>query len=229
VLNVKFSFAWAAFAAGTLQFCLTASLLAQGSGGPAVNVPVRPSGTNVAVLDISQVFENYPAFQTQMADLKTEVEKFEGFLKAEQTKLMQLREKLQQYTPGSPEFKKLEEEMARQNSDLQIKMGQQRREFLEKEARVYYDGYNEVYNVVSTLAMRNDIKLVLRFNSEAMKPDDRASVLQGVNRAVVYQKNLNITNLVITALGGTPGPKPAATTTEPAADQARRPGTTRQK
>ena len=55
---------------------------------------------------------------------------------------------------------------------------------------------------VSTLAERNDIKLVLRFNSEAMKADDRNSVLQGVNRAIVYQKNLNITNLVVKSLGG---------------------------
>lgn len=217
---MKFSIAWAAVAAGTLQFCLAASLLAQTPAGagagrtPVTPVAPRPSGTNVAVLDISLVFEHYPAFQTQMTELKTQVEQFEGFLKDEQKKLLELRDQLEGYTPGSPEFKKLEGEMARMNSELQIKMAQQRREFLEKEARIYFDGYSEVYGVVSTLAQRNDIRLVLRFSSESMKPDDRSSVLSGVNRPVIYQQNLNITSLVIKALGGNPpAPKPSFETT----------------
>jgi hypothetical protein len=119
---------------------------------------------------------------------------------------MKMKEKLGEYAQGSENFKTLEEDMARKNSEMQIKVAKQRREFLEQEAQIYFDGYNEVYTTVSTLAERNDIKLVLRFTSDVMRPDDRASVLQGVNRPIVYQKNLNITNLVIVALGGTPPP-----------------------
>jgi Skp family chaperone for outer membrane proteins len=209
VLNVKFSIAWAALAAGTLQLCLTASLLAQGAGAaraPVAPVAPRPSGTNVAVLDISLVFEHYPEFQSQMAELKTQVEEFEAFLKKEQADLLKERDKLQNYAAGSKEFKELEEKMTHTNTDLRLKMEQQRREFLEKEARIYFDGYSQVYNVVSTLAQRNDIRLVLRFSSDSMKADDRNSVLQSVNRPVIYQKNLNITDLVIQALGGEPPP-----------------------
>lgn len=215
---MTFSLARAAVAAGSLQLVLATTLLAQapgaagagagaGAGGAAAARPVapvaaRPSGTNVAVIDISLVFENFPGFQKQMAELKSQVEEFEGVLKAENGEMMKLREKMSEYSPGSDNYKSIEESMARKTSDLQIRMAKQRREFLEKEARIYFDGYNEVYNVVSTLADRNDIKLVLRFNSEAMKPDDRNSVLQGVNRAVVFQRNLNITNLVIRELNG---------------------------
>ena len=213
---MKFSIAWAALAAGTLQFCFTASLLAQGNSGaaggtgaartPVAPVAPRPAGTNVAVLDISLVFEHFPGFQEQMTKLKGEVDQFEGFLKDEQKKLVEMRDKLSNYEAGSKQYKDTEEELARANTDLRLKMEQQRREFLEREARIYFDGYAEVYNVVSTLAERNDIKLVLRFSSDSMKADDRNSVLQSVNRPVIYQQNLNITNLVIKALGGTPPP-----------------------
>jgi Skp family chaperone for outer membrane proteins len=216
VLNVKFSIAWAALAAGTLQLCFTASLLAQGTGGPtgatgstkAPLIPVapRPSGTNVAVLDISLVFEHYPAFQEQMTELKTQVEQFEAFLKKAQADLLKEREKLQDFAAGSEKFKELEEKITHDNTDLRLKMEHQRREFLEREARIYYDGYAQVYNVVSTLAQRNDIKLVLRFSSDSMKADDRNSVLQSVNRPVIFQNRLDITNLVIKALGGEPPP-----------------------
>jgi len=209
VLNVKSSFAWAAVAAGSLV-CLTAvPVMAQATGAPGTGRPIapvasRPAGTNVAVIDISMVFEKYPKFQTQMKDLKTQVEEFEAWLRSEQQKLTKMREDLQGYTPGSQQFKDKEEEMAKFQSELQVKMALQRKDFLEKEARIYYDAYNEVYQAVATLADRNEIKLVLRFNSDEMKPEDRGSVLQGVNRAVVFQRNLNITNLVIRELGGDP-------------------------
>jgi Skp family chaperone for outer membrane proteins len=222
VLIVKFSIAWAAVAAGFLPFCFAASLLAQGAGGApsgaarsvAPVAPVRPSGTNVAVIDISLVFENFPGFQKKMEELKGQVEAFEGEMKAEGAKMMKKKEQLDEYAKGSDNFKRLEEEMARTNSGMQIKVAKQRREFLEQEAKIYYEGYNEVLAAVSLLAERNDIKLVLRFSSEPMRADDRNSVLQSVNRPIVYQKNLNITNLVIQALGGsmakrdtTPGSK----------------------
>lgn len=213
---MKLSIAWAAVAASILQFLSIAPLLAQAPGaGPAAStasrglvapVTPRPSGTNVAVIDISLVFEHFPGFQKKMEDLKGQVEAFEGEMKAEGGKMMKMKEKLGEYAQGSENFKTLEEDMARKNSEMQIKVAKQRREFLEQEAQIYFDGYNEVYTAVSTLAERNDIKLVLRFTSDVMRPDDRASVLQGVNRPIVYQKNLNITNLVIVALGGTPPP-----------------------
>lgn len=208
---MKFSIAWAALAAGTLQFCFAATLLAQGAGAAGTRAPIapvapRPAGTNVAVLDISVVFEHFPAFQEQMTKLKAEVDQFEAFLKEEQSKLVKMRDKLADYAAGSKEYKETEEEMARANTDLRLKMEQQRREFLEREAHIYFDGYTQVYDVVSTLAERNDIRLVLRFSSDSMKADDRASVLNSVNRPVIYQKNLNITDLVIKALGGSPPP-----------------------
>jgi hypothetical protein len=40
----------------------------------------------------------------------------------------------------------------------------------------------------------------MRFNSEPMDATKRESVLQGINRAVVYQRNLNITNQIIEIL-----------------------------
>jgi Skp family chaperone for outer membrane proteins len=209
VLNVKCSFAWAAVAAGTLQFSTAAApLLAQAPAAPApaaraiAPVAQRASGTNVAVLDISLVFEHYPKFQGQMQDLKKQVEEFEQTLRGEQQKMVKMRDDLQQYNPGSPDYKRVEQSMAEMQSTVQVKMAMQRKEFLEKEARIYFDAYNEVYQVVASLADRHDIKLVLRFNSEEMKPEDRGSVLQGVNRAVVFQRNLNITSLVVKTLGG---------------------------
>lgn len=198
---MKVSLAWAAVAASMLQLCLWATpVLGQTTGGatrPNIPVAARPSGTNVAVIDIGMVFDKHPQFQAQMQDLKKQVEDLEAFMRNEQKRMMDMRKELESYGAGSPQYKAKEEEMARLSSDLNVKMALQRKEFVEKEARVYFDTYNEVYKVIANVADSNGIGLVLRFNSEEMKAEDRGSVLNGVNRAVVFQRNLNITKLVV--------------------------------
>ena len=194
-------------AAGILQFsCTTAPLFGQLPGGAGTGaaarpsiapVAARPAGTNVAVIDIGQVFDKHPQFQAQMQNLKKQVEELDAFLRGEQKRMITMRDDLQSYAAGSPQYKAKEEEMAHLQSDLQVKMALQRKDFVEKEARVYFDTYNEVYTIISEVADRNGIGLVLRFNSEEMKPEDRSSVLNGVNRAVVFQRNLNVTNMVV--------------------------------
>ena len=66
---------------------------------------------------------------------------------------------------------------------------------------------DEIVAEVNSFADQHGFALVLRFNSEAIDAKNRQSVLEGVNRAVVVQKNLNITNAIIDRLerrhGGT--------------------------
>ena len=108
VLIVKFSIAWAALAAGMFQIVVAAPLLAQ-VGGPAgtagaAKSPVAPksSGTNVAVVDISLVFEQYPEFQAQMKGLKGEVEQFEAGLRQENEQGFERRRKGSKNLPPAP-------------------------------------------------------------------------------------------------------------------------------
>ena len=65
---------------------------------------------------------------------------------------------------------------------------------------IYYNVYNEVLNEVALFAEQHGIGLVLRFNSEPIDANDRASVLEGVNRHIVFQKNSNITPNIIDRL-----------------------------
>jgi len=107
---------------------------------------------------------------------------------------------MMQFNQASNEFKKADEELAHLKSDFQIRVQAKKREFLEQEARVYYGIYREVEDAVASFAQRNRIGLVLRHTGDEMKPEDRASVLQGVNKPVVYQYQLDITQLVLNQL-----------------------------
>jgi Skp family chaperone for outer membrane proteins len=195
---VKKTFFRAALAAGVLAtWWLTLPVEAQAPPGPAAQ---RPVGTSVAVIDISYVFKNFGRFNAQMADIKKDIEAYEGQLRDRQTKIAKDGEKLKEFNAGSPEYKRLEEQIASAQAELQVDMQLKRKQFLEAEARVYYNAYTEIVDQVAQFAERNGIGLVLRFTGEQIDPQKRETVLQGVNRAVVYQRHLNITDLILERL-----------------------------
>lgn len=173
-----------------------------------------PAGTSVVVIDVAFVFKNHVRFNSRMNDIKKEIEAFEAQIRTEQQGLQAKGEGLKTFASSSPEYKRLEEEVARLGTEMQVNVGRKRKEFLEKEARVYFDIYKEIEQTVAVFCQQYRIGLVLRFNGDDMKPDDRASVLQGVNRAVVYQQNLDITQLILQKLNGSatmPAPAPTPT------------------
>jgi Skp family chaperone for outer membrane proteins len=235
VLSVKVCFP-ATIVAGVMFCFVSAAIAQQGPGGIPGGVPggARPAGnvpavsapapqqptTQIVVIDIAKIFKKHHRFNQMMADIKKDIEDFDAHVKNETAKLKAMGEQLQAYRAGSLEYKAKEEEAARLTSDLQVKVGLKKKELLESEARVYYNVYRELEQKVAVFAQQNRIMMVLRFNSDDMKEDDRNSVLQGVNRAVVYyHPQLDVTELVLfelnknvppyvppTAGGGTPAP-----------------------
>ena len=213
----------ATFVAGPLSvFFLVAPVAAQGlpntgprPGGPptgaiAPGVPAMPAaapapsapagGTSVAVIDVAYIFKNHARFNQSMTDMKRDIEAFDAHMQEESKKLQKKQEEMQAYAPSSPQFKKADEELAKMKSDFQITVQSKKRDFLEQEAKVYFNIYREVENEVATFAQRHGIRLVLRFTGDEMKADDRNSVLQGVNKPVVFQQNLDITMDILSKL-----------------------------
>ena len=215
---MRISLLGAAFVAGLLSVTALSAYGQQGfppAGGniarPAPTAAAPPSGTNVAVIDVAYIFKNHTRFNAQMNEIKKEIEGFEATVREEQKKFKAITEELQVLKAGTPAYRAKEEELARMQSDVQVNIGLKRKKFLEQEALVYFTIYREIEQYLTIFCQRNRIGLVLRFNGDEMKPDDRASVLQGVNRAVVYQDGLNITQMILDELNrvGTasrPGP-----------------------
>jgi hypothetical protein len=79
-------------------------------------------------------------------------------------------------------------------------MGKLRKDFLEREAKVYYQTYLEVVGTVNDYAKRQGIGLVLRFNGEPIDPNRRDDVLREINKPVVMQDNIDITGDILMLL-----------------------------
>ena len=153
--------------------------------------------TNIAVIDVARVFKESIRFKQAMDVMKKDVETYEGVVRRKQEAIQNDAKEAQLHEVGTPDYKRIEERAAKAASDLQVEMGLKRKELMEREARLYYNTYVEVTKIVAKFAEQHGVRLVLRFNGEEIKPNDRNSVLQGVNNNIVYQKDLNITDIVI--------------------------------
>jgi Skp family chaperone for outer membrane proteins len=159
-----------------------------------------PRRCDVAVLNVSEVFEKFTVFQKEMQDLKSDVESFELVLKQAQNDILQLKERMEAAKKGSEERRSLEAELAKRNAELRMEMETKRGGFLAKEAASYAVHYHEMEKVVRDIAARRELRLVLRFSGQDFNDKDRNSVLQAVNRPVVFQDQLDITDEVIKSI-----------------------------
>jgi Skp family chaperone for outer membrane proteins len=179
--------------------------------------PASPSANatryGIAVVDINYIFKNFAAFNASMEGIKADIQQAETGLKKDRESIQAKEEQAKQYQPSSPEFKQMDEELARLKADFNIRAGRTRKDFQEREAKVYYQTYLQVSSTVQSFAQQNNIGLVLRFNGDPVNPDRPEAILKAINKPVVSQDNIDITPDVLAMLnrgGAAGGMAPAA-------------------
>ncbi|MCS7239258.1 MAG: OmpH family outer membrane protein [Thermoguttaceae bacterium] len=193
--------------------------------GPAASRPVaQPAGPFIAMVDVGYIFKNHVRFKQMMDSLKAEIQQADARVRAENDAIRQMMQQLEQERPGTPNYKQLEEAIAKKRADLQVQMGLQRKEFVLREAKLYHSVYQEIEQVVRYYATQNNIAVVLRFNGEPADPDDPDSILREINKPVVYfAPTLDLTPVVLEALNRsaaqTATPRQPAVSTRPGMTQ----------
>lgn len=194
---------------------------APSAGGAPQSFSANAGRFGIAVVDISYVFKNYAAFNAAIENLKKEMEAADSSLKADRDRLVAMEQQRDTLKPGTAEFKQLDEELARQKAEFSIRQGTIRRDFLEREAKIYYETYQQVAAAVNFYARQNNIGMVLRFNGDQIDPQQRDDVMRLIMQPIVFQNNVDITPDVLQLLArGVPGG---------AAQSARAPGGTTQR
>ena len=154
-------------------------------------------GGMVAVLDVAKVFEANTGFNQRMNAIKAEAEQFKAQMEQQQAQLQQKAEPLKEYKPGSPNFNQLQAALEQETARLRTTAQQTNTDLLNREAKIYHDTYVRLQQVVAGFAEQYNIVLVIRFDSSPIDPSNRAEVVKGVNRNVIYQKDLDLTTMVI--------------------------------
>ncbi|MDA1048972.1 MAG: OmpH family outer membrane protein [Planctomycetota bacterium] len=183
---------------------------AQGQAGAP-----RAGGTNVAVIDVGYIFKNAARFKQSMDDIKNDDEKFKQEILAKQEAMQAGVQNLQKIPKGSPEYQILEEQLAGDQTKLRLDMARKQKDRIEQEAKVYFNAYRELEDHINRFATTYGIDIVLRFNAEDMDPSQPESVLNGINRFVVYQRDLDITVPILDQMNRNTPPRTSAGTNRP--------------
>jgi Skp family chaperone for outer membrane proteins len=169
--------------------------------------PAQPAGpaVHVAVVDVGYIFKNHARFKAAMDKMKDEVMSAENGLKAERDRINGLMEQLKGFNVGTPEYKRLEAEIAKAQGDFNVNAQLQKKDFMEREAKVYMQVYDEVEKAVTQFAREHRIAVVHRFDGDPVDSSDRNQILRGITKPIVYyEPGIDITPDVLKMLNGTP-------------------------
>lgn len=159
----------------------------------------RGPGITVAILDLTYVYKNHLRFQQMSNDMRREVDAAENALKSDRESYRKLAEQLDTtYRKGTPDYKAMEEELAKKAADLNLQVNIQKKNFLEQEAKIYYNVYQEVLEHVKYYCEANGVTLVLRFNGDPIDRNDPQDVLKELNKSVIYyHQAIDITPVIL--------------------------------
>lgn len=160
-----------------------------------------PAAGPVAILDLTYIFKNHTRFKSMTEAMRAEVEGAENDLKAERVGLENMAKRLDAYRKGTPEYKQLEEEFAKKQADIQLRIQIRKKEFLEQESKIYYNVYQDVLAATVNYCKRVGIGLVLRFNGDPIDRNNPEEVLKEINKSVLYyEPRLDITPIILDAV-----------------------------
>jgi Skp family chaperone for outer membrane proteins len=169
--------------------------------------PTQPSSPAVhaAVVDVGYIFKNHARFKAAMDKMKDEVMTAENGLKAERDRINGLMEQLKGFNVGTPEYKRLEAEIAKAQGDFNVNAQLRKKDFMDQEASVYMKVYDEVEKAVTQFAREHRIAVVHRFDGDPVDSSDRNQILRGITKPIVYyEPGIDITTDILKMLNGTP-------------------------
>ncbi len=179
----------------------------------------RPAARAVApvvLLDINAVFKNYRKMQDEMNRMKADVERAEQTVKAERDAIRKQAERLRDFRKGTPDYKAIEEEVTKRQADLSVKVQLQKKEFLEREAQIFFTVYQEVQQEVAYYASATGVSLVLRSTGTKADVQNPQEILAFINRDVIWNaQQLDITNYITERLNSRYRPANPAVSSRP--------------
>ena len=159
----------------------------------------------IAVIDMGKVFDKYGWFKSETERMNETVKAAEISLKQEHQRILKMQEQLGTYNPGTPEFKKLDEQIAAAKATFKLKMDRQRKEIQSQTTDRVHRAYTDIEAAVKDYARTKQLAMVLKYRSKAVDLDPSKPMLPGevknsLANPIIFQNNIDITDDVISML-----------------------------
>ena len=162
----------------------------------------------VGLIDMARVFKEYKKFEALREELKAEITQSDQQAKVLAAKIQRVVEEMKTYKSDNQAFIDLEKQQAQFTAEFNAFRGAERQKFMRREAQIYKTIYLEAVDVVKIAAEYLDYTLVIRFNGAKLDSTDPKTLIQSLNRQVVYfRPKDDITDSVIDYLNRNYTPK----------------------
>jgi Skp family chaperone for outer membrane proteins len=197
---MRFSLAAAAAVVGCVGLLTISTLSAQR--------PVAPTAPRdgVALVDVAAVSQKCARLTQSLETLKHDYESKAASFKQEAEAGNQLTEKVRKMPAGSPERKKLEQQVLKMRADFELHGKRITDDAHESETKLYVSMFRELNDELARYAQANGIQLVLRYDVPPLDLSDPRAVLQEIQKPIVYQRGVDVTPVVLEAVNRRTGP-----------------------
>jgi len=183
----------------------------------------RPAVRKVGVLDLNRLFKSHADLKGKLQRLQVEAKLVQAKLESDSAAVNKKAEGLKDLTTGTPEYRALDAEIAKRQATLPAEIATKRKEFVEREARLYYDAYQEIMKDVEKLAKSQHIAIVLNASHQEINAGDPNDVARGIsNKVIWFDDSIDLTPVLEKNYSQCPAPAAAGKEASVAAESEKR-------
>lgn len=155
----------------------------------------------IAILNMDRIFKTHQPLLDQLAPAREEAKALQEKLQLRQAEIETVANQIRKAEPGSPDFQRLQGQLLKLNGELRqlAETGQQT--IQKKETTIYLAFYRTLDEEVAKYAKAKGLKLVLRQQDSSLDEKQPVQeILKSLNRGIIYQDGLDITDDILKAL-----------------------------
>lgn len=172
---------------------------AQGRGALNADEP-KALATDIAVVDLAKVFDKHQRVTTQREKVRQDAQVAQESLKTQLESAKKLQEELKSHKEGSAAHSRIQKELQEKAVAIQKFQKDEMQNLQQREAEIYQEAYKQVMEVIQRIAEARGLRLVLRSQADNTDSKDPKKLLESMNRHVLYEKGLDITEEVVEAV-----------------------------
>jgi Skp family chaperone for outer membrane proteins len=155
----------------------------------------------IAILNMDRVLKTHPPLLAELKPLQDEEKAVQEKVQLRQAELETVAARMQKTQPGSPEFQRLQMQAVKLQTELREFAATQQQTLQKRVLTVLVGFHRTLDEEVAKYAKAKGLKLVLRHQDSPLDENQpQAEILKSLNRSILYQDGLDITDDILKAL-----------------------------